>query len=176
MPICQRNICISLAGDVIPWVFKKPRLQIFKLFHLLSFRYRGYRDKPMSIKENPYGNLTNNYDFTKDYWHILSAQLFFVIAFLVSDFHIVCNIAFTRQGCKLLSDIGQCPTKFGKCPSKSNFDRTNSQKKNCHIHFFAVAKSDCKFTQFAFCNKIYEAFWHLILFNDAPELAYILVS
>jgi hypothetical protein len=28
------------------------------------------------------------------------------------------------QGCKLLSDIGQCPTKFGKCPSKSNFDRT----------------------------------------------------
>jgi hypothetical protein len=45
----------------------------------------------MSIKENPYGNLTNNYDFTKDYWHILSAQLFFVIAFLVSDFHIVCN-------------------------------------------------------------------------------------
>jgi hypothetical protein len=22
------------------------------------------------------------------------------------------------QGCKLLSDIGQCPTKFGKCPSK----------------------------------------------------------
>ena len=93
----QRNICISLAGDVIPWVFKKPRLQIFKLFHLLSFRYRGYRDKPMSIKENPYGNLTNNYDFTKDYWHILSAQLFFVIAFLVSDFHIVCNIAFTSK-------------------------------------------------------------------------------
>ena len=36
-----------------------------------------------------------------------------------------------RQGCKLLSDIGQCPTKFGKCPSKSNFDRTlvRSQKK-----------------------------------------------
>jgi hypothetical protein len=28
------------------------------------------------------------------------------------------------QGCKLLSDIGQCPTKFGKCPCKSNFDRT----------------------------------------------------
>jgi hypothetical protein len=27
-----------------------------------------------------------------------------------------------EQGCKLLSDIGQCPTKFGKCPSKSNFD------------------------------------------------------
>ena len=25
--ICQRNICISLAGDVMPWVFKKPRLQ-----------------------------------------------------------------------------------------------------------------------------------------------------
>jgi hypothetical protein len=27
------------------------------------------------------------------------------------------------QGCKLLSDIGQCPTKFGKCPSKSNFEK-----------------------------------------------------
>jgi hypothetical protein len=32
------------------------------------------------------------------------------------------------------------------------------QKKYCHIHFFAVTKSDCKFAQFAFCNKIYEAF------------------
>jgi hypothetical protein len=43
------------------------------------------------------------------------------------------------QGCKLLSDIGQCPTKFGKCPSKSNFDRTlvRSQKKIV-THFFAV--------------------------------------
>ena len=71
------------------------------------------------------------------------------------------------QGCKLLSDIGQCPTKFGKCPSKSNFDRTlvRSQK-NCHIiHFFAVTKSDCKFTQFAFCNKIYEAISRDLAFN-----------
>jgi hypothetical protein len=32
--------------------------------------------------------------------------------------------AVITQGCKLLSDIGQCPTKFGKCTSKSNFDRT----------------------------------------------------
>jgi hypothetical protein len=64
------------------------------------------------------------------------------------------------QGCKLLSDIGQCPTKFGKCPSKSNFDRTlvRSHKKIVTLHFFAVTKSDCKFTQFVFCNKIYEAF------------------
>jgi hypothetical protein len=31
-------------------------------------------------------------------------------------------------------------------------------KKICHIHFFAVTKSDCKFAQFAFCNKIYKAF------------------
>ena len=65
------------------------------------------------------------------------------------------------QGCKLLSDIGQCPTKFGKCPSKSNFDRTlvRSQKKFVTLYlFFAVTKSDCKFTQFAFCNKIYEVF------------------
>ena len=45
----------------------------------------------MSLAENPFGNRTNNYDFTKDYWHILSAQLFFVIAFLVSvlDFRIL---------------------------------------------------------------------------------------
>jgi hypothetical protein len=64
------------------------------------------------------------------------------------------------QGCKLLSDIGQCPTKFGKCPSKSNFDWTlvRSQKKLSHYTFFAVTKSDCKFTLFAFCNKICEAF------------------
>ena len=35
----------------------------------------------------------------------------------------------------------------------------SDHKRNCHIlHFFAVTKSDCKFTQFAFCNKIYEAF------------------
>ena len=35
----------------------------------------------------------------------------------------------------------------------------SDHKKNCHIiHFFAVTKSDCKFTQFAVCNKIYEAF------------------
>jgi hypothetical protein len=25
VPICQRNICISLAGDVIPWVFNQLR-------------------------------------------------------------------------------------------------------------------------------------------------------
>ena len=25
------------------------------------------------------------------------------------------------QGCKLLSDIGQCPTKFGKCQNKAKF-------------------------------------------------------
>ena len=57
--------------------------------------------------------------------------------------------------------VGHRPTKFGKYLSKSNFDRTlvRSQK-NCHaIHFFAVTKSDCKFTQFAVCNKIYEAFY-----------------
>jgi hypothetical protein len=46
------------------------------------------------------------------------------------------------QGCKLLSDIGQCPTKFGKCPSKSNFDRTlvRSQKKLSHCTFFCCDK------------------------------------
>jgi hypothetical protein len=69
------------------------------------------------------------------------------------------------QGCKLLSDIGQCPTKFGKCPSKTNFDRTLVRSKNIlsHYTFFAVTKSDCKFTQFAFCNKIYQA-WILAFY------------
>ena len=42
------------------------------------------------------------------------------------------------QGCKLLSDIGQCPTKFGKCPSKSNFDRTlvRSKKYTVTLYIF----------------------------------------
>ena len=31
-------------------------------------------------------------------------------------------------------------------------------KKKLSHTFFAVTKSNCKFTQFAFCNKIYEAF------------------
>jgi hypothetical protein len=46
------------------------------------------------------------------------------------------------QGCKLLSDIGQCPTKFGKCPSKSNFERTlvRSQKKLSHLIPFCCDK------------------------------------
>ena len=63
------------------------------------------------------------------------------------------------QGCKLLSDIGQCPTKFGKCPSKSNFDRTlvRSQKKIV-TYFFCCDKIRLQIHQFAFCNKIYEAF------------------
>jgi hypothetical protein len=39
------------------------------------------------------------------------------------------------QGCKLLSDIGQCPTKFGKCPSKSNFDRTLVRSKRKLSHY-----------------------------------------
>ena len=48
------------------------------------------------------------------------------------------------QGCKLLSDIGQCPTKFGKCPSKSKFDRTLVRSKKiymyCHIIHFCCDK------------------------------------
>jgi hypothetical protein len=64
------------------------------------------------------------------------------------------------QGCKLLSDIRQCPTKFGKCPSKSNFDWTlvRSQKKNCHIiHFFrciGMAIQTCLVTYIYFATYI----------------------
>jgi hypothetical protein len=80
------------------------------------------------------------------------------------------------QGCKLLSDIRQCQTKFGKCPSKSNFDWTlvRSQKNSHIIHFFAVTKSDCKFTQFIFCYKIYGH--SSILLNVVPEWLYTYLS
>jgi hypothetical protein len=40
---------------------------------------------------------------------------------------------------KLLSDIGQCPTKFGKCPRKSVFDRTlvrSHKKKIVTLYIF----------------------------------------
>jgi hypothetical protein len=68
------------------------------------------------------------------------------------------NVSFygLPQGCKLLSDIGQSPTKFGTCPSKSNFDRTLVRSKKYIVTlyiFFAVTKSGCKFTQFAFAIK-----------------------
>jgi hypothetical protein len=96
-------------------------------------------------------------------------------------FRIEIAVCSHRQGCKLLSDIGQCPTKFDKCPSKSNFDRTlvRSQKKNCHIiHFFAVTKSDCKFTQYSLNLHFAIKFTRhsSILLNVAPEWLYILVS
>jgi hypothetical protein len=79
------------------------------------------------------------------------------------------------QGCKLLSDIGQCPTKFGKCPSKSSFDRTlvRSQKKLSHT-FFAVTKSDANSLNLHFAIKFTRH--SSILFNVAPEWIYILVS
>jgi hypothetical protein len=81
------------------------------------------------------------------------------------------------QGCKLLSDIGQCPTKFGKCPSKSNFDRTlvRSQKKIVTLYIFLLWQNPIanslnlhfaiKFTRHS-----------SILLNVAPEWLYILVS
>ena len=80
------------------------------------------------------------------------------------------------QGCKLLSDIGQCPTKFGKCPSKSSFDRTlvRSQKKLSHYTFFAVTKSDANSLNLHFAIKFTRH--SSILFNVAPEWIYILVS
>ena len=56
-------------------------------------------------------------------------------------FDVVFSLLFLMlQGCKLLSDIGQCPTKFGKCPSKSNFDRTFGQitKKFAPFSFFLL--------------------------------------
>ena len=74
---------------------------------------------------------------------------------------------YSGQGCKLLSDIGQCPTKFGKCPSKSNFE----QKKLSHYTFFAVTKSDCKL-HFAIKFARYSS----ILLNVVLEWLYILVS
>jgi hypothetical protein len=82
------------------------------------------------------------------------------------------------QSCKLiLSDIGQCPTKFGKCPSKSNFDRTlvRSQKKIVTLYIFLMWQNPIanslnlhfaiKFTRHS-----------SILLNVAPEWLYILAS
>jgi hypothetical protein len=81
------------------------------------------------------------------------------------------------QGCKLLSDIVQCSTKFGKCPSKSNFDRTlvRSEKYIVTLYIFSlwqnlIANSlnlhfAIKFTRHS-----------SILLNVAPEWLYILVS
>ena len=63
----------------------------------------------MSIIDNPFGNRTNNYDFTKDYWHILSAQLFFVIAFLVSALDKIdhSTIRQTLKMGKFISTVGK---------------------------------------------------------------------
>jgi hypothetical protein len=83
--------------------------------------------------------------------------------------------SFDSQGCKLLSDIGQCPTKFGKCPSKSNFDRTlvRSQKKiACHIHFLLWQNPIANSLNLHFAIKFTRH--SSILLNVAPEWLYIL--
>ena len=91
-------------------------------------------------------------------------------------YHEVTMMKLKKQGCKLLSDIGQCPTKFGKCPSKSNFDRTLVQSKK-----YIVTYIFC-------CDKIrlqIHSILHFainftrhssILLNVAPEWLYTLVS
>ncbi|XP_046840344.1 anoctamin-5-like [Xenia sp. Carnegie-2017] len=80
---------------------EKPKMNLTDSFQingcglgLPSCRYRGYRVKPLSMDENPYGNLTNNYEFSKDYWQILSAQLFFVIAFFIFVFGLTFIVAY----------------------------------------------------------------------------------
>jgi hypothetical protein len=49
----------------------------------------------------------------------------------------VCFVYYYDKVAGLQITIGQCPTKFGKCLSKSNFDRTlvRSQKKLSHTFF-----------------------------------------
>ena len=50
--------------------------------------------------------------------------------------------------------------------------RWSDHKKNRHtIHFFAMTKSDCKFIQFAFRNKIYEAFYLTLCRNGYTYLS-----
>jgi hypothetical protein len=81
------------------------------------------------------------------------------------------------QGCKLLSDIGQCPTKFGKCPSKSNFDRSlvRSQKKIVTLYIFLLWQNPiANSLNLHFAIKF--ARHSRILLNVAPEWLYILVS
>ena len=67
---------------------------------------------------------------------------------LCSSRGVRCSI---MQGCKLLSDIGQCPTKFGKCPSKSNFDQgflvsplvliRKPWERGCHSTYVVIFRS-----------------------------------
>ena len=54
----------------------------------------------------------------------------YVVKTIANTYRAIHLIYTPPQGCKLLSDIGQCPTKFGKCPSKSNFDRTLVRSQN----------------------------------------------
>jgi hypothetical protein len=80
------------------------------------------------------------------------------------------------KDCKLLSDIGQCPTKFGKCPSKSNFDRTlvGSQKKIVTYIFLLWQNPIANSLNLHFAIKFTRH--SSILLNVAPEWLYILVS
>jgi hypothetical protein len=87
-----------------------------------------------------------------------------------------CKFSTLVQGCKLLSDIGQCPTKFGKCPSKSNFDRTlvRSQKKFVTYTFLLWQNPIANSLNLHFAIKFTRH--SSILRNVAPEWLYILVS
>jgi hypothetical protein len=80
------------------------------------------------------------------------------------------------KDCKLLSDIGQCPTKFGKCPSKSNFDRTlvGSQKKIVTYILLLWQNPIANSLNLHFAIKFTRH--SSILLNVAPEWLYILVS
>jgi hypothetical protein len=80
------------------------------------------------------------------------------------------------QSWKLLSDIGQCLTKFGKCLSKSNFDRTmvRSQKKIVTYIFLLWQNPIANSLNLHFAIKFTRH--SSILLNVAPEWLYILVS
>jgi hypothetical protein len=86
------------------------------------------------------------------------------------------QVRMISQGCKLLSDIGQCPTKFGKCPSKSNFDRTlaRSQKKFVTYIFLLWQNPIANSLNLHFAIKFTRH--SSILLNVAPEWQNILVS
>jgi hypothetical protein len=73
-----------------------------------------------------------------------------------------------RRAANYCRTSDKCPTKFGKCPSKSNFDRTlvRSQKQFVTLYIFLLWQNPIANLHFAIRHSI----------NVAPEWLYILVS
>ena len=63
-------------------------LNLRRLF--LHFRFRGYYEPPFITISNQSFPNPDRYQFSTAYWHILTAKLFFVVAFLVRTLYLFC--------------------------------------------------------------------------------------